>query len=299
MSCACPDLAQHQIAVIPPSADQTAPVVYAVRSEARNAITSATSSGSPARRSGIVSSSASCSAGVTHSVIGVLRVPGNDAVDADSVGGVVGGEHAHEPVDAGLARRVRVVARRAAEEPRRRADENDRAAARVEQRADPVLRDQEHAGEIDVDRASPDVEDEPVGAVVLPRELDARAAEHGVEAVPRGDGRGDGGCDLSLVREIGDECERIAAGVRDLGNGARGGGRIDVEDADARALARADLRRLAPDPVAGAGDDRALSVQQAHPPLPSLFAASGCVLAAAGPDAWMSIRVRSVRSQAR
>ena len=69
---ACPYLAQHQIAVIPPSADQTAPVVYAVRSEARNAITSATSSGSPARRSGIVSSSASCSAGVTHSVIGVV-----------------------------------------------------------------------------------------------------------------------------------------------------------------------------------------------------------------------------------
>ena len=61
----------HQIAVIPPSAAQTAPVTYEASSDARNSITAATSSAVPGRPMGIVASSASCSAGVTHDVIGV------------------------------------------------------------------------------------------------------------------------------------------------------------------------------------------------------------------------------------
>jgi RNA polymerase sigma-70 factor, ECF subfamily len=67
-----------QTAVSPPSTVQTAPVTYDASSEARNAITAATSSGRPIRPSGIVASSAArCAASLRHqSFIGVSVIPG-------------------------------------------------------------------------------------------------------------------------------------------------------------------------------------------------------------------------------
>ena len=62
---------ENQTAVMPPSAAHTAPVTYGAWSDARNAITAATSSGSPARPSGMPRKSVSASAGVTQFVIGV------------------------------------------------------------------------------------------------------------------------------------------------------------------------------------------------------------------------------------
>jgi hypothetical protein len=150
-----------------------------------------------------------------------------------------------------------------------------------------VLGDEEHAGQVDVDRPLPDVEREAVGAVVLTRELDARTTDYAVEAVPRSRRLGDGAFDLSLVGQICDEGQRRAARRLHLHDRPCRSLGVGVEDTDARSFARADLRRLAADPVAGAGDDRAPSFEQkAHAYRP-------------GPDAWTSIRVRSVRSQAR
>jgi RNA polymerase sigma-70 factor, ECF subfamily len=71
-------LEPDQTAVSPPSTVHTAPVTYDASSEARNAITAATSSGRPMRPSGIVASSAArCAASLRHqSFIGVSVTPG-------------------------------------------------------------------------------------------------------------------------------------------------------------------------------------------------------------------------------
>ena len=149
---------------------------------------------------------------------------------------VVGGHHAHQSVDPGLARAVGVVARGAAVLAGRRGRADDGPAAAREQRPEAVLADQEHPGEVDVDRALPDLEREPVGAVVLARELDARVRRRrcrGRRRPPTAVATA-ASTAASSRTSAGQREGRVAAA--ELGRDGIQRARVDVEQRDARAL---------------------------------------------------------------
>ena len=249
---------------MPPSAAHTAPVTYGVWSEARKAMTAATSSGSPARPSGMPAEQRLGVRGrdpVRHRRVGVA---GDDAVHPDALGRVVGRHDAHEAVDARLARAVGVVARRHAVLAGGRARADDGAAAGREQRPQAVLAGEKDAGEVDGDGSVPHLEREPVGAVVLARELDARVGDDDVEPAPCRDGALDGARHLILVGDVGDEHQPLASARLDLGGGVGDRGLVAVDQADPGALGDEPDRGRAPHAHPGAGDDRALPVEQAH-----------------------------------
>ena len=94
-----------------------------------------------------------------------------DAVDPDPVLRIVRGKHADQAVDAGLARGVGVESGGDPVEAGGRAGADDRTAPTVEQRPRAMLGGEEGTGQVGSQRPLPDVEVEPVGAVVLADEL--------------------------------------------------------------------------------------------------------------------------------
>jgi hypothetical protein len=83
-----------------------------------------------------------------------------------------------------------------------------------------VLARQEHTREVDVDRAPPDREREPVGAVVLAGELHARVCDDHVQAAPGRRRPLDRRGNLVLTRDVRGQDERLAAAGLDLGGHA-------------------------------------------------------------------------------
>lgn len=123
-----------------------------------------------------------------------------------------------------------------------------------------MLGDEEHTGQVDVDRTTRDVERQSVSSVVLIRELDSCVADDDVEPPERRGCSGDGVRHLGLVGEVGVKGRRGAA-QNAYSDGLRGG-QVEVQDCFASALARAHKRCLSADAVAATGDDRRPSCKQ-------------------------------------
>ena len=85
-----------------------------------------------------------------------------------------------------------------------------------------------------------------------------RVVDEDVDAAPARGRLRDHALDVGPPADVGTDCERFAAGVTDLLRGAFAAMRLQLRDADARALAREEGRDAAADALAGAGDDRDL-----------------------------------------
>ena len=230
--------ADLQIAVIPPSTAQTAPVTYEASSDARKAMTAATSSARPVRPRGIPRSASSSrgSSETTLWVSGVSMKPGSTPFTRIAERRVVVRHHADQAVDTGFARAVRVLSRRQAVEAGWAGRTHHRAALRLEQSSHAVLAGQEGPGEIDVDDPAPHARVETVGAVIDLGGLDRGIGHDDVEPAEASCG---GGCrhrDVVLDADVGHERERIASGRRDEGNRAGRGSLVDVDHGHARAF---------------------------------------------------------------
>ena len=112
-----------------------------------------------------------------------------------------------------------------------------------------MLGRQEHASEVGVERSLPDVEVEPVRAVVLADELQGRVRDDDVEAAELPDGRTDGPGDDAFVRDVASQVECTGDGLA-----------AQIEHGDPGALCQEALGRRPPDAAAAARDERPLAL---------------------------------------
>ena len=122
-----------------------------------------------------------------------------------------------------------------------------------------MLRGEEGAGEIDVERPLPDVELDPLHHVVAPDELGRRVRDDDVEAAPAGDGLAERGRDPRLVGDVRRQRQRIGAAGLD---GRRERVLVDVEQGDASVLGGEAHGGGAADAARGSRDERALAREQ-------------------------------------
>ena len=125
-----------------------------------------------------------------------------------------------------------------------------------------VLHAQEDAAEVDGEGALPVLERDPLhgsrGAG------DARIVDRAVDAAEGRDAVRDGGLDVGLARDVGLHAARDAALGLDLRDRLVGAALLAIAHDDARALAREQPGRRAPDAARGARHERDLSFDQAR-----------------------------------
>lgn len=92
-----------------------------------------------------------------------------------------------------------------------------------------MLTDEEHASQVDVNCALPDLEGHPVDSVVLTCQLDGRIPDHDVEPLPCRHGDADGLLDLGFAGDVGDEHESRAPLAPHIRGCLVGSGTIDVD----------------------------------------------------------------------
>ena len=139
--------------------------------------------------------------------------------------------------------------------------EPDALRPQVRQR---MLAEQEHAGEIHVERVAP---------VILGEHIDGgeggdrrRVRHHDVDPAERLDRRLHSSPNRGGIADIARRGTRLSARVVQLGGDGGGRGRIDVETLHCGAFSRERPRDRRADPTARAGDHRNLAFQSSHGP---------------------------------
>ncbi len=186
--------------------------------------------------------------------------PGADHVGADPLAAVVDRDRAREAEHPGLGRDV-ARHRRVADEPVRRGDVHEGAAAAARHRRDAGARAEEDASEVDREDAVPALQrvlDDPAS---LRR---AGAVDDDVEPAARGERPLQRLLPGRRLRDVALDDQRLAPGGGDRRRRLAGRAGVAVDERHRGALAREAQRDRAADPGTGAGHDRDLVLETWH-----------------------------------